>query len=361
MIDVKIFNGRRLRNQKGVALILTFIFMTALVVVAGAYLFMVTFETRAAASQSNNIQALYLAESALNHAVYYLTNTAPDSSTDGSWRTAAYPAAPGPGPTDPRQENLGNGTYTMWVETSGSDIQVTARGTVAGIERIIRETITLAVTVPQAFNYAQYSGGNIDFNGSTGTVTGNIAAAGTVDNESGMTVTGSTTESSAVVAPTVNTDAYAAIATTTYSGNHTYSAGTYSGIHYVDGRATINDNVIFNGTLVATGNIVFTNTDNFDSTPAGNYPALVSGATITGNRMKTATVRGLVYAATSISIPRGDDNTILGSVISGGNISLTNEDGPQWTITYDADLATDPPPYFTEGGGGATGDGWVEL
>ena len=47
-------------------------------------------------------------------------------------------------------------------------------------------------------------------------------------------------------------------------------------------------------------------------------------------------------------------------IISGGDIDLDSEDDPEWTITYDSDLASDPPPYFTEGSG-ATGDGWVEL
>jgi len=167
------------------------------------------------------------------------------------------------------------------------------------------------------------------------------------------------TESSTVVAPTVNMASYAAIATTSYGSNHTYNAGTYSGIHYVDGRATIDDNVTFNGTLVATGNIVLTNTNNFVSTPTSNYPALVSDATITGNRMDSAIINGLVYAATSINFPRGTSNTVNGSLISGGDIDIDRGSG--WSITYDSDLASDPPPYFTEGSGSATGDGWKEI
>jgi len=235
MREAKQYIFRCLKNQKGVALILTFIFMVSLTVVIGGYLFMVTVETRSAATQSNNIQALYLAESALNHAVYYLTNTAPDSSTNGSWRTTAYPAAPGPGDTDPQQENLGNGTYTMWVETSGSDILVTGRGTVGGIERIIQEIITITSGTPEAFDYASYSDGDIDFDSSSGTVTGDLATTGTVDNEGGMTIIGTITESSSVVAPTVSSSSYESIADTTISGNHTFSAGTYSGIYYIDG------------------------------------------------------------------------------------------------------------------------------
>ena len=346
-------------NKKGIALILTFIFMVSLTVVVVAYLFMVIYGTRNFGAQANNVRAGYLAEAGLNHAVWYLTNTAPDSSTDGSWRTTAYPADPGASPTDPQQESLGEGTYTMWVETSGSDIQVTARGTVAGIERIIRETITLPNTQPAAFNYVQYSDGAIDFNNSSGSVTGDLAATGTVDNESGMTITGTITESSSVVAPTVTTSSYESIADTTISGNHTFSAGTYSGIYYVDGRVTINDNVTFNGTIVSTGNIILTNTDNFSSTPTSNYPALVSDAAITGNRMGSATINGLVFATTSISFPRATSNTINGSLISGGNVTLTSGSG--WAITYDSDLANNSPPYFTEGTASTTGDSWIEL
>ena len=346
-------------DKKGVALVLTFIFMTSLIVVVGAYLFMVSYDTRHAATQGNNVKALYLAESAVNHAVYYLTNTAPDGSIDGSWRTTAYPAAAGSNPTDPQQRSLGDGTYTMWVETSGSDVLVTGRGTVAGINRTIQETITIASGDIEAFDYAQYSGDDIEFNGASGTVTGNIAAVGTVDNEGGMTITGSITESSGVIAPAVDTSEYQAIATTTVSGNYTFSAGTYSGIYYIDGRATINDNVTVNGTIVATDNIVLTNTDNFRANPTGDYPALVSDATITGNRMGTAIINGLVFAAASISLPRGTNNTVNGSLISAGDIDLNS--GTGWAITYDADLASDPPPYFSAGTGGTTGDGWVEL
>lgn len=350
-----------IKGNRGVVLLLTFIFMISLTIVASSYIFMVTTrvksESRKSITSVISLKAIYLAEAALNHAVYYLTNTAPDDSTDGSWRTTAYPAAPGAGNTDPQQKSLGSGTYTMWVETSGSDIQVTARGTVAGTERIIREIITLSNAVPAAFDYAQYSDGDIEFNNADGTVTGDIATTGTVDNESGMTITGTITESSMVAAPTVATSSYEAIADTTISGNHTFSAGTYSGIYYVDGKVTINDNVTFNGTIVATGNIVLTNTDNFTSTPTSNYPALVSDATITGSQMGSATINGLVFAATSINLPRGTGNTINGSLLSGGDIDLNR--GTSWVITYDSDLASDPPPYFTEGN--ATGANWTEI
>ncbi|MBN1870631.1 MAG: pilus assembly PilX N-terminal domain-containing protein [Candidatus Omnitrophica bacterium] len=347
------------KREKGIALILTLIFMVSLVIIVAAYLFMVTYDTRNAGAQFNNDKALYLADAGLNKAVWYLTNTAPDGSTDGSWRTTAYPANPGANPTDPQQESLGDGTYTIWVETSGSDIIVTAQGTVGNIVRTVRETMTLASGVPEAFNYVHFSGGKIDFKDSSGTVNGNLAAAVTVDNEGGITINGTITEGSSVPVPSVDLASYAAIAGTTVIGNRTFTSGTYNGIWYVDGRATINDNVTFNGTIIATGNIVLTNTDNFMSNPASNYPALVSGGRITGNKLATSTINGLLFAATSIDIDQGSNNTVNGSLISAGNIGLTKGSG--WSITYDSDLADNPPPYFSAGSGSASGDGWQEI
>ena len=55
-------------NNKGVALIITFIFMVSLVIIAAAYLFMVSCDTRNVSAQINNDKALYLADAGLNKA-----------------------------------------------------------------------------------------------------------------------------------------------------------------------------------------------------------------------------------------------------------------------------------------------------
>jgi len=151
----------RITNKKGVALIFALIVMTALVSIVGGYLSFVQYSTKNTGTQVSHSQAIYLAEAGLNKAVYYLENTAPDSSTDGSWRTTAYPAAPGPGGTDPQQESFGAGTYTMWVETSGSDVLISARGTANGIERIIQQTVTVGTGIQDyldQFNAVAYNG-----------------------------------------------------------------------------------------------------------------------------------------------------------------------------------------------------------
>ena len=98
----------------------------------------------------------------MHKAIWYLINgnTAPDSSTDGSWRTTAYPADPGAGPTDPKQESFANGDYTMWVENSGSNIQITSRGTMDSSERIVRQTFAAASWTEIIYDEFESSFGN---------------------------------------------------------------------------------------------------------------------------------------------------------------------------------------------------------
>jgi hypothetical protein len=127
-------------NEKGVALIFTFIVMATLTLSVMGYLSFVRYSTKNAGIQKSDHQAIYLAEAGLHKAIWYLRNTAPDGSTDGSWRTTGYPADPGAGPTDPQEESLADGTYTMWVEASDDNIQITSRGAMNNAERVVRQT-----------------------------------------------------------------------------------------------------------------------------------------------------------------------------------------------------------------------------
>ena len=136
-------HGNVNHGNKGMVLLFTMIIMMALSSIVGVYLCFVSSATKSTGVQISESQAIYLAEAGLNKAIYYLINTAPDSSTDGSWRTTAYPAGPGSDPTDPQQESLGEGTYTIWVEDSASDVKITASGTAGGLSRIIEQTVTV--------------------------------------------------------------------------------------------------------------------------------------------------------------------------------------------------------------------------
>ncbi len=132
-------------NKKGVALFFTFIVMVALTISVIGFLSFVQSSSRNTGYQVSDSQAFTLAEAGLHKAIWYLINgnTAPDSSTDGSWRTTAYPADPGAGSNDPKQESFAGGAYTMWVE-SCPNIQITARGTMNNAQRIVRQTFTAA-------------------------------------------------------------------------------------------------------------------------------------------------------------------------------------------------------------------------
>jgi Tfp pilus assembly protein PilX len=135
---------RRLRGDQGFILISTFLFMLTLIVIIATYAAFVSSDARNSSSQVDNAKALYLSESGINKAVWYLENTAPDDSTDGSWRTSGYPVPAGPDPTDPQQEPFAEGTYTMWVEDLGVGILITSRGEVNHARRVVQQRFSLS-------------------------------------------------------------------------------------------------------------------------------------------------------------------------------------------------------------------------
>jgi hypothetical protein len=134
--------AQKIKSKKAVALIFTLIVMISLITIVTGYLSFVKYSTKSTGNQMSDTQAIYLAEAGIHKAIWYLKHTAPDGSTDGSWRTAGYPADPGAGPTDPRQESFAGGAYTMWVETVGGNIQITGRGAMNNSERTVRQTFT---------------------------------------------------------------------------------------------------------------------------------------------------------------------------------------------------------------------------
>lgn len=140
-----------LREQRrGAVLIVTVIMLLGLTVILSAYLAMVRLQTRWHSDRHSQEQSLYLAEAGLNRVVWYLMNNAPDGSTDGSWRTAAYPSSPGPGPNDPRQEAFAGGDFTLWVESSGGQVLITARGDYAGLTRTVQQAVIVTAGSPPA-------------------------------------------------------------------------------------------------------------------------------------------------------------------------------------------------------------------
>ena len=135
-------------GKRAAALLMTMILMIFLTAIASAYIGLVASNTKILDAQADHVRAFYFAEAGLNKAVWYLINTAPDSSTDGSWRTDAYPEDPGPGVNEPKQEVFGDGEYTIWVETSGLNILITASGRSNNVERVVQQEVGLITGPP---------------------------------------------------------------------------------------------------------------------------------------------------------------------------------------------------------------------
>jgi len=143
----------RLSNNKGSSLLLTFIFLTVLLTLALTIIETGRWNNKNAIGQIQNAQAFYLAQAGINQALYYLQNTAPDGSVNGTWRTttsysvgatgSVYSSCTaGVGNCVAKKESLGAGTYTMWVQSSGNYITITSQGVINGVSRIQQEQVT---------------------------------------------------------------------------------------------------------------------------------------------------------------------------------------------------------------------------
>ncbi|MBF0522289.1 MAG: LamG domain-containing protein [Candidatus Omnitrophica bacterium] len=142
---MKMFMRPGINKKRGSILLITLILMITLTVFVTSFLSGVLYDNRTVDNQTTNSKALYLAEAGLNKAMWYLLHTAPNGTTNGSWRTTAYPAASGAGATDPKKESFADGTYTMWVQDYGDgSILITASGTYNNFTKTIHQRVNLS-------------------------------------------------------------------------------------------------------------------------------------------------------------------------------------------------------------------------
>ena len=357
------YRKKSMQNNKGVALIVTFMLMVSLIIIVAAYLFLVTVGIRTANAQVQSVQSLYLSEAGLNKAIWYLLNTAPDGSTDGSWRTASYPTDAGSGGTDSKQESLGSGTYTLWVETLGSNVLVTSKGESNGLERIVQQEVTISTGVPEAFSYVSHSGTNTTFkNTKNTTVTGNLSVGNKFTNGKSVDINGTTTIKSTVAMPIVDIGAYAVIADNVVTGNKTFKKNTtFNGIWYVTGKVTIQDGVTINGSIIAIKDIKLENSEDITISSSRAYPALVSNGSIKGQALEDSSISGLIFAKKSIIFNDSDENEFDGTMIAK---DITIQNSEDIDIAYDSSIYSNPPPYFSGAGAPvveSVADSWKEL
>lgn len=120
-------------HERGSLILLTLIFMIVLGMLVATFIFNIVHVGRITASEIDNARALYIAEAGIDKAVYYLVNTAPDHTSNGSWRTVAYPLLVGNPPSV--AEAFANGAYRIWVETVDGGIYITSEGVYGDLDR----------------------------------------------------------------------------------------------------------------------------------------------------------------------------------------------------------------------------------
>jgi len=325
--------------------------MIALTAITVAFLYMTSFQTKGAGQDIVSSQTLWLAEAGLQKYMHLLTNNA-------TYR-ATYPDL---------TESLGEGSYTVtatYAVVNQVDVySLTSTGTVNSFSRQIAQD---AVVTSAALDRTIHAdGAHLDFDDSTGTVGGNVSCFVSVDNESGMTITGEVTESfRPKVNPVVNFAYYEALAIAAgqriTSAGYTFANATYTGVWYSTKGVTIGDNARIEGSIVAEGNIDFA--DKADNVyivpdPTTNYPALVSDSDVNTNvsgppaqrvGLQNSTISGLIWADNNVTLDYMKTVTITGTILAGNNINM--KDGSDFTVNYDVNIYKPFPPGVSFSGG----------
>ena len=273
-------------------------------------------------------EAFFLAEAGMQYALKH------ELSQDADWSDNS----------DIFNISMASGTFSIeYEEKTTYTAKIKFTGTKENITRCF--TVNFKRDVP--FNYAVYVGGNLHTQGA--------------DN---LTIVGEQ-EEGATDFPTVNFSYYQSIADPgqVISGNKTFTAGTYSGIWYIDGNATVESNVTVNGSIIATGNITMKDNSNIVITADSPYPALVSNGNFIFQNSDSITVNGLIFVGADLTanflVQRVSNINFTGTVIVAGNFNLTNSEDV--TITYDESIIDNPPPGFPAGPGSSINlDTWRE-
>lgn len=315
-------------------------------------------ETGSTVNYMNSVQAYFIAESGLQYYMQYLKGQA------GSW--AALPAPPA-------NVVFGRGTFTITVANAAADqIDVTSTAVIAGPDgvntvRVVTERATRGSSAPLCFAYLNYSDLQVNFTGSTGSVTGDLRSGGNVTGipAAGLTYSGTKTPNSSITIPTAAYASYQAIAAAqgqSVVGNKTFLANTtYTGTWYVTGNVTFQNNAKLYGTIAnptsnksismasRTGVVIDPTQD--PNNPSGNYPAIVAAGSVTGNSSTNLTIKGLVYsysnANPSIDFRFASGFNFNGSLVTRGGVRL--RDMVNATMVYNSNIMSNPPPYFSGG------------
>jgi len=354
------------KNQKGMALLTTLIFVFVLVTLAVALLTMTNNDTKLSTLQRESTRAFYIAETGIDEVLLLLNTPVSRGGMGLDWRTDEY-----------RHDLSSSEYYTVSITGDSDNITILSKGVVTGsgtydkgmrqIEVKCKKGIAKAPDL--FFDYAVLTDGNMEIDGGVsfhGNIhsNGNLTNNGTINLEYGtVTATGTTNFGIGGVPyqefPRIDWEYYENKSKTQiiddegniynhyYSGDVTIdSSGYIYGIHYIDGNVEIkppcSELHIIDGAIFATGTITVGGSSNVYVEKSEEYDnplALVAkGEIVIGG---TVHGEGIIYTESDFTL-NGNINIQKGAVYADDGIF--HGGGGSMNIYYDTDLIDTPVP-----------------
>lgn len=246
-------------------------------------------DMRIAQDTLRSIQALFLAEAAMQYEFESL-------SQDPDWSNNS----------DSLNKPMAGGAFNIeYIDRTPSSATIKFTGTKDGVSR--KFTANISKEIP-AFNYSVYIGGVLNDQNAT-----NLSITGEV-------------EENATALPRLNLSYYESIADHKFYQNRTFTAGTYSGIYYIDGNVSIESGVTINGSIIATGNINMSHSSNINVSATQSYLAIATVGNFIFQDAEGVTINGPIYVGVDMTgnfLSQGvEDITFNGTIIVAGNFNL---------------------------------------
>ena len=297
-------------SRKGFVSIIVFI----LVVAIALAVLPIIMQHKSFHSISDSAKALYVAEAG----VTYYTKHELDSDDDWSNNITEI------------TKSFGNGSFTVTPLATAHDvIKLRSTGSIVLADTSFPRTVEYSIRRITPFDFALYGGENGTGDATftfvnNGSIFGDIYIKGGLDttNAVNFTTSGEVFENQSTTdIPDVDWGYWQFNADYVISGDYVFNSANYSGIYYVDGNAILDyNNMIFNGTVVATGNISFTHSNSITINPSLGNPALIAGGDISVAHGNNLSIAGAIYAVGSITIEQGNNIAFDGAIVFGDQL-----------------------------------------
>jgi hypothetical protein len=341
-------------NSRGVALLITFIIMTTITVITGAFLYAGSFRLKCRGSDITSSQAFWVAESGLQGYAYNLkTNSTYRNDFPDFNATLAV-------------LDSGTGSYDITcTDQQANRYFITSTGSMGGIDRKVAQTIILTTDLPDAFDYAVFghtSPDRLDLKNNV-VISGDLYYDGEVRVNKDASVVDGLIYADSVAGPGTYTaapgpptpvPAYPVFDTSWYDAQITTAESSASGSWLLQGSdtydldggtvyydaVTITDNAAItgSGTIVATSDVVISSNANIsanvtivtktnltvtDDAVVGQEGVLYARADMTLS--ERAAVTGSLFAPEVSSMVTVQDDAVLTGIIYADVVELKDD------------------------------------